>query len=262
VCRLFHLSVMDVRSWIVRWKTAKAVLLAICLLLSSAKFAEVIDTIVHRGESGTMPSLFPFKTPFRLLVAGPSGAGKTEFVKQLIDHRSTMIDPPPENITWYYAVAQPWFPQYAHLIEFREGLPDEREVCSRANHLIILDDMAVYANKSTSQLFACDSHHRNISIVYLTQNFFQKNGVQRDISLNATHIAFFKNPRDKTQIFNLARQMFPENTKFLTSAYKDATSQPFSYLLLDLTPDAEERFRVRSNIFPGQHLTAYQPKQR
>ena len=38
-------------------------------------------------------------------------------------------------------------------------------------------------------------------------------------------------------------------------AYKDATSSPHTYLMIDLKPDTEERFRVQSNIFEDpQHL--------
>ena len=47
--------------------------------------------------------LFPFGTPFRLIVAGPSGAGKTQFVQRLIRESSLMMWPPPDNITWFYA---------------------------------------------------------------------------------------------------------------------------------------------------------------
>jgi adenylate kinase family enzyme len=255
---------MDYEAITQRLRYSKAILTILSIVIICIQILEITTIFKqnhHNSDFQTMEKhLFPFRAPFRLIVAGPSGAGKTEFVKQLIDHAPLMIKPSPPKIVWYYAVAQPWFPSYSERIEFIEGLPDKQEISSRQNQLMILDDMSTYANKNTSQLFACDSHHRNISVVYITQNFFQKNGVQRDISLNATHIAFFKNPRDNTQIFHLSRQMYPDHTKFLTTAYKDATSLPYSYLLLDLTPDVDERFRVRSHIFPGQHLRVYQPK--
>ena len=54
------------------------------------------------------------------------------------------------------------------------------------------------------------------------------------------------------QISNLARQMYPENSKFLVEAFKDATSGPCGYLLIDMKPYAEEAFRLRRNIFPGE----------
>jgi len=38
-------------------------------------------------------------------------------------------------------------------------------------------------------------------------------------------------------------------SKFLAEAFKDATSNPFGYLLFDLKPDTGERYRIRTNIF-------------
>ena len=43
--------------------------------------------------------------------------------------------------------------------------------------------------------------------------------------------------------------MYPENTNFFVEAYKDATREPYSYLLIDLTPRTDDRFSVRSKIF-------------
>ena len=65
-------------------------------------------------------------------------------------------------------------------------------------------------------------------------------------------MAIFKNPRDKSQIQNLARQFMPTNSKFLTWAYQDATEKPHSYLLLDLTPNTDDRYRVRAKILPDE----------
>ena len=114
-------------------------------------------------------------------------------------------------------------------------------------------------NKEIVQLFTAGSHHRNISIIFITQNFFHENPHQRTISLNADYVVFFKNPRDKSQIFHLAHQMFLENVNFLVDAYKDATREPYSYLFIDLTPKTDDRFRVRSKIFLGEYTRLYKP---
>ena len=42
--------------------------------------------------------------------------------------------------------------------------------------------------------------------------------------------------------------MRPDKVKFLMWTYKDATSSPHTYSMLELKPDTEEWFRVRSNI--------------
>ena len=63
----------------------------------------------------------------------------------------------------------------------------------------------------------------------------------------------FKNARDQSQIQHLAKQFIPNNSKFLVEAYNDATkNKPHSYLLLDLTPTTDDRFRIRTNIFPQE----------
>ena len=43
-------------------------------------------------------------------------------------------------------------------------------------------------------------------------------------------------------------------------AYKLATENPFSYLLLDLRNEQDELLRLRSNVFPGEAHTVYVPK--
>src|ERR1700678_914808 len=89
-------------------------------------------------------SKFPFKSPFRLIVAGPSGAGKTEFVKQIINASQKIVSPPPNKITWHYAVWQPWYPKFADRVEFVEGLPTKEEICQKENQRLILDTMSQF----------------------------------------------------------------------------------------------------------------------
>ena len=53
-------------------------------------------------------------------------------------------------------------------------------------------------------IFTKGSHHRDLNVFYITQNLFHQGKGQRDISLNASYIIYFKNPRDKRQIKHLA----------------------------------------------------------
>jgi len=83
-------------------------------------------------------------------------------------------------------------------------------------------------NQLVANVFTKISHHRNVSAVYLTQNLFDKNKKKRTISLNAHYLVLFKNPRDATQFATLARQMYPNASKFAIEAYTDATSAPYA----------------------------------
>jgi len=196
--------------------------------------------------------------PFSMLIAGGRKAGKTEFTKKLLSDMKGVIDKPIERIVWCYSKHQPEL--YEELIainsviEYIHGIPIDLDTTfdRTKTNLIILDDMMDEASKdeNVAKLFT-RGRHDNLSVIYLTQNLFHKN--QRSISLNSDYMVIFKNPRDRSQIQNLARQFMPTNPKFLTWAYEDATQKPFSYLLLDLTPSMDDKHRVRTNILPNQH---------
>jgi hypothetical protein len=54
--------------------------------------------------------------------------------------------------------------------------------------------------------------------------------------------------------------MYPGQSKFLVESFRDATARPFGYLLLDLKPDTDEKYRVRTGIFPDDRHYVYLPK--
>ena len=59
----------------------------------------------------------------------------------------------------------------------------------------------------------------------------------------------FNNPRDLSQFLHLARQMYPNNTKFLTECYFDAVeNKKYGYLILDFTQTTKKNFRVTTDI--------------
>ena len=109
-------------------------------------------------------------------------------------------------------------------------------------------------------MFIKGSHRKNISVVFLAQNLFPKNKFARTMSLNAHCMVLFKNPRDVSQFANLAQQMYPKTSQFAVEAYRDATREPYSYLLVDLRPEQDEELQLRTNIFPGETRYVYVPR--
>jgi hypothetical protein len=200
-----------------------------------------------------------WKHPFTAIISGPTASGKTIFTMQFISEASNMITPPPEKIMYCYGEYQPIFNGYPNVI-FNEGLPDIAQFDGKERTLLILDDLMSETNDSVSNLFTKVSHHRNVSVLYLTQNLFFKSKHSRTMSLNAHYIVLFKNPRDALQVATLARQMYPGRSGFLVEAFKDATEKPFGYILLDLKPDTGEQFRIRTQIFPHEPQIVYLPK--
>jgi hypothetical protein len=123
--------------------------------------------------------------------------------------------------------------------------------------LLIIDNMMTESGESISNIFTKLSHHRDILVLFLTQNLFQKSQHSRTMNINLSYLILFKNPQDSLQVATLAKQMYPGKSKFLIEAYKDATLKPFSYLVLDFKPSTDEQFRIRTNIFPGEVQYVY-----
>lgn len=187
--------------------------------------------------------------PFTMLIAGPTGSGKTEFVKRLIISKEILCDPPPDRVIYFYGEYQEMFKELPN-VEFKRGLPDEVKFDSRPTWIIIDDLMYESSNsKFIAELFTKGSHHRNISLILITQNFFARGSEMRNISLNSQYIVLFKNPRDQSIATSLARQMFPNKIKKFQKIYEDATSRSYSYLFIDLKPDTANEVRLLTNVF-------------
>jgi len=189
---------------------------------------------------------------------GPTGCGKTAWVLRLIDNIREMIEPVSRRIWYYYGEYQRALNNYAS-VHFEEGLPqpsDEVFDGSEPSMIVVYDHMSDI-NQVVADIFTKISHHRNLSVLRLTQNLFDRNKHARTISLNAHYLVLFKNLRDAGQFSILARQMYPSSWKFAEKAYRDATERPFGYLFVDFKPQQGERCRLRTNVFPGEMQYVY-----
>ena len=207
---------------------------------------------------------FEFKHPTTILISGPTGSGKTRFLVQCL--KESLIYPFPTRIIWVYGEWQTLYDEVKNLwpwVEFVKDMATQlyESLKPTVHNLVVVDDMMNEAGGSDSlaNLFTKGSHHRNLTVVFIVQNLFHQAKSMRTVSLNSHYMVLFKNPRDIGQIRTLASQMFPTHPKFLTSAFADATSEKYGYIVLDLHPDTPEELRVRSHIFSNDIPVVYQP---
>jgi len=81
-----------------------------------------------------------------------------------------------------------------NIIEFREGLsrPEDYSSDPFSPKLVIIDDLMRESSSSEVivDLFTKGSHHKNLSIILISQNLFHQGRGQRDISQRELHSNF------------------------------------------------------------------------
>jgi hypothetical protein len=173
----------------------------------------------------------------------------------------------PKHVLYCYGVYQPLYDDMKSqcpFITFHEGLPNAETITDFAtgeHRMIVLDDLLNDVVQSTEmeKLFILGSHHRQLSICFVSQNMYQQAKCARTIALNTAFLILFKNYRDTSQLITLGRQLVPGNHKALIEAYNDATNlSRYGYLVIDMSPHTDNRFRWRTCIFPGEDTIIYE----
>ena len=113
-------------------------------------------------------------------------------------------------------------------------------------YLLIFDDScAEICNSKEFVQIATAGRHCGFSTIYIKHNLFHQSKLGRDVELQNTHIVLFKSPRDVHQSATLSVQLGFGSA--LVDWYRDATSVPFGFLLIDLSPRTDDRLRYCTN---------------
>jgi len=186
-----------------------------------------------------------FITPFNMVISGPSQAGKSSFVRNLIKDRERLLHPYVERVIYVSKYGREVADE---AIEWLSEMPPiSEELC---NSLLVIDDATYDCNQDVGHLFVRHSHHWNISVVYIVQNLFERrNPLLRTLSLNSHYTVFFKNPRDQSQIGYLARQMNPLHAKNIMKICEKIFGSTSRYVVFDFHQATPNCMRIKANLF-------------
>lgn len=193
-----------------------------------------------------------FQHPFSAIIASSSGSGKTVLTRSLLsDYKAvTTIDKPQLKVWWCHGQDQDLHREsipgvdVTYFTEFVSDFNDDKP------DIIVYDDLMseISGNKALTDVFTKKRHHENVSVVFIIQNIFFQSKEMRTISLNCMYYILLKNPRDRLQLLALGRQIFPGSMDFFSRSLDDAFREPFSHLVIDMTSQCEDRFRLRQRV--------------
>ena len=205
--------------------------------------------------------------PYRILIIGGSGSGKTNALLNLINNQ-------PDIDKIYLYAKDPYETKYQYLINKREkvGLyhfDDPKAFMEYSNDmqdvykniedynpikkrkvLIVFDDMIAdminnkKLNPIVTELFIRD-RKINIFIVFITQSYFK---VPKDVRLNSTHFFIMKIPNKRELqkiVLNHSTDIYFND---FMKIYKKCIAKPYSFLVNDTTLPSDDPLKFRKNL--------------
>lgn len=209
---------------------------------------------------------FQLLHPFSMSISGITQSGKTQFLKSLLLNSNKIVTPAPDRVVICFTEEQEAYRELVSKlphVELIKGLEfDLEEFNPDINNIIVIDDQMNDAVQSEKihQLLTKGSHHKSVSVIILTQNLFPQGKHGKTMRLNTHYTVIMKSPTFASQINYLSRQVFPNKSRFLPDAYKKATKNPYSYLVLNLHPRCDDQYRVIQGILGETDKFVYLPK--
>ena len=195
-----------------------------------------------------------FSFPFRMILAGSSGAGKTHFAGQLL--HSNLFEDIISEVHYYfpcYLTEAPvkWHETLKVPVSYHVGLPSKTDLMQlKRNSCVVIDDSFDEALKSSAidHLFRVISGKRNICVMIMTQNNFSKGKYGREIRNSCNFSVLFRNCCDVSINENIARMAGMK--KAYDSAFMDLQGQKYPYMFLDQSQKGQlSPYRLYTNIF-------------
>jgi len=177
-----------------------------------------------------------------------------------------MFTAPVKTIYFSYGVDQPLYEEIRQALPHVKFLPSKQELESwfmevPSHKLLVLEDLLIESSTNVEilNLYTKYAHHYNFFCILVSQNAFSPGKVFRTISLNTHYFILFKNRRDELQIQTLGRQIFPRQLNYFMDAYRKATEAKYSYLLVDVSPHSDPKYKLRTKILLGQSMIVFAP---
>ena len=183
--------------------------------------------------------------PFRMLIIGGSGAGKTQTLMNLIRVMNGTFN----NI--HIITKNKDEPLYNYLeskvdtgLSITEGIdsaPNLDEFDKKEQSLIVMDDLVLEKNQKQLEQYFIRARKLNCSLVYLSQSYF---GVPKMIRMNLNYL-IIKRLNTLQDLFRMLREYsLGVSKEALVDLYQHSIQDnKQDFLLVDLDSEPKDRFR-------------------
>ena len=220
------------------------------------KKAELVDWYKKIPERYLLASHNPhydihhIKLPFRMIICGSSGSGKTQTLLSLIYNMPDTF----ENIficlklkdePLYLYIDDKLGKKGLKILEYdKDGLVDLDKLNKEQQTLIVMDDLIGVKNQRPMEEFFLRARKKNCSLIYISQSYY---AIPKMIRNNMTYL-IIKQISSMKNLTMISREFDVDLTKeTLVKMYNDATKDKQNFLLMDLESPPSERFRKGFN---------------
>ena len=202
-----------------------------------------------------------FTFPFRLILSGSSGSGKTHFAGKLLQ-RNNLFCERVSNVVYYYPcylrkAPVNWENELQVPVSYSVGLPTKSDLVNLPkNTCVVIDDCYDLAVKSSAidHLFRVISSKHNICVMIMTQNNFTRGKYGREIRNSCNFSVLFRNCCDASINENVARMAGLKDA--YSAASGQAKTEMFPYMFLDQSQQGQlSSYRLYTDIFSQNKIS-------
>jgi len=190
------------------------------------------------------------KIPFRMLIVGNSGAGKTQTLLNIMHNmngtfNNIIIITKNKKEPLYEYIEDKLGEDGLSIVEGIEHAPNlEKDIDKKDQTLIVMDDLVLEKNQSALEEYFIRARKLNCSLIYISQSYYRVPRIIRQ-NLNYLIIKQVSSFKDLYRIMSEYSLGIDKTT--LKKLYETSTSEKQDFLLVDLDANPKDRFRKNFN---------------
>ena len=190
------------------------------------------------------------KIPFRMLIIGNSGAGKTQTLLNIMHNmngtfNNIFVITKNKDEPLYNFIENKLGDKGLKIVEGIEHAPNlDKDIDKEDQTLIVMDDLVLEKNQSELEGYFIRARKLNCCLIYIAQSYYR---VPRIIRQNLNYLVIKQVSSFKDLYRIMGEYTLGVEKSVLKKLYEDSTQEKQDFLLIDLDAPTKDRFRKNFN---------------